>query len=145
MQVIFLTFISIIISGSSASAGTCEAVRWPYSSNIKDIQPLSLQVIKRAHLYSYLYHELSTPVASRVPGLVQKLFFYLKNTEANEDKYQMIQAFEWAADLQTKNPRVIPLSEICNIEQKIARTPSSKASVVKKSSKSPNKVKPRAK
>lgn len=124
MQIIFTLFF-IIFSQSYSFASDCKAVQWPFSKNISNIQPLSFQAIPRDHLYKYLYFEISNPPAERVKGLAVKLFFYLKNTEQNEDKYQMIMALEWASDLMTQKPTIIPLSEICAIEDKINRGPSS--------------------
>jgi len=125
MQIIG-TFILIFSFGYIALANDCRTVQWPFSKNIKDIQPLSFQSIPRNHLYKYLYFEISAAPSARVKDLASKLFYYLKNTEQNEDKYQMIMALEWASDLQTAKPRIIPISEICTMEDKINREPSSK-------------------
>ncbi|MFN3698552.1 MAG: hypothetical protein ACK4VO_14045 [Pseudobdellovibrio sp.] len=119
------SFLIIIFFQSYSLASDCKAVKWPFSKNIKDVQPLSFQSIPRNHLYKYLYFEISNPTTIRVKGLASNLFFFLKNSEQNEDRYQMLQALEWAADLQTQTPRIIPISEICSMEDKINREPSS--------------------
>lgn len=122
---------------SYSFASDCKAVKWPFSKNIKDIQPLSYQALPRDHLYKYLYYELSSDPKVRVKELAARLFYYLKNSEQNEDKYQMIMALEWVADLKTQNPRIIPIEEICSMEDKIERGPSStkKSKSIKKSKK----------
>lgn len=118
MQVIFILLFTILIN-SVTFASECRAVQWPFSKNVKNIQPASLQAIPRDHLYKYLYHELSVVESKRIPNLASKLFHYIKNTEQNDDKYQMIMAVEWASELNTTKPRVIPVSEICKMEVKI--------------------------
>ena len=124
MPKIIIFFLVLFIKGLSF-ASDCRAAKWPYSKNIKEIQPIFFQAVKRDHLYNYFYYELATSPSNRVKGLAFKLLYYLKNTEQNEDKYQMLLALEWASDLTTSRPRVIPLSEICAIEDKINRQPSS--------------------
>ncbi len=129
---VIVGFFIIMLLNSVSFANDCRAVHWPFSKEIKSLQPLSLQAIPRDHLYKYLYNELSSVPAQRVAGLASKIFYYLKNTELNEDKYQMLMALEWASDLNTPKPRVIPISEICSIEDKINREPSSTKKVSRK-------------
>ncbi len=128
-----------LFAKAAEPAQTCKAVHWPYSSDLRGATVEALNMVPRPDLYSYLYAEISTEPAKRVPGLAEKLFFYLKNTEVNEDRYQMIQALEYAADLGTAKPRIIPLKEICNLEEKGLREPSSTAKA--KKAKTPTKAK----
>jgi hypothetical protein len=128
-----------LFANATETAQTCKAVHWPYSPDLRGVTVEALNLIPRPHLYSYLYSEISSEPVKRVPGLAEKLFFYLKNTEVNEDRYQMIQALEYAADLGTAKPRIIPLKEICNLEEKGLREPSSTAKA--KKAKTPAKAK----
>ena len=117
MQII-IGFFFVLLLTTTTLANTCRAVQWPFSKEVKTIQPLSLQSISRAHVYSYLYFEIGSPAAKRIPGLAEKLFGYLKNTEINEAKFQLIQALEYAADLNTSHPRIIHINEICALLDK---------------------------
>lgn len=70
-------------------------------------------------LYSYLYYELSRPPKERIEGLAKKLFHFLINTEPNEIRFNLLSALEYAADLNSQNPTVISISEICHLEEKL--------------------------
>lgn len=120
MQVIFKILIILILS-LNVEAQVCKSTKWPFSKNIRNLKVEQMQLLPREHLYQYLYHEISSDPKKRVQGLASKLFFYLKNTEVNEDKYSMISALEWAADLDTPRQRIISLNEICSIENKIRK------------------------
>ena len=125
MKLFLLPAVIVFFSASLTTASECRAVKWPFSKSINDIQPLSLQAIPRDHVVKYFYREISTPLNERISGLASKLLVYLKNTELNDDKYQMLLALEWAAELDSNKPRIIPITEICNLEKTIAREPSS--------------------
>ncbi|MBC7421723.1 MAG: hypothetical protein H7328_13420 [Bdellovibrio sp.] len=124
MQIVFI-FTLVLFTTIFSSASDCRSARWPFRGDIKSLQPIEFQAYKRAHLFEYLYNELSLAPEKRTPYLANKLFFYLKNSEINEDRYNLLMALEWAAELQLKTPRVIPLTEICALESKIKREPSS--------------------
>ena len=141
MQITFI-FIMTFLFIQFSQASECRAVQWPFSKEIKNVDVTSFQTVPRENLYKYLYRELSSAPRERINGLAAKLFFYLKSTEANEDKYQMVMALEWAAELQSPNPQIIPLSEICSMEDKINRQPSS---THKAKSTNPNPVKRKTK
>lgn len=110
----------------------CRAVKWPYTSKKKAVSVLDLSAIKRSYLYNYLYFELSNPINRRHADLAKKIITYLKGNEHDEDRYNMILTLEWAADLDKSEPRVIPMSEICFMEEKISRDPAAVKSAKKK-------------
>lgn len=121
MPVIFVVIIllSSLLNTNSALASNCKATKWPFAKTNKQLKAENLKVIPRDHLYSYLYYELSADPQTKDKKLAQQLFNFLKSTEVNNDKYQMIQALEWAADLETKKPNTISIKELCQIEAKI--------------------------
>lgn len=121
MPVIFWAFalVSLLLNANHAEASTCKATKWPFAKTDKQLKAENLKVIPREHLYSYLYYELSADRKTQDKKLAQQLFNFLKKTEVNDDKYQMIQALEWAADLETKKPNTISIKELCYIEAKI--------------------------
>ena len=80
----------------------------------------------REHLTKYLYFELSAPAKNRTNGLAGKLFYYLKNTETNDNRLDFLKTLEWAADLQKTKPRTVSMKEICQLEAKVARIPAGK-------------------
>ncbi len=130
---IFLLLILFCGTGAAQAAMNCTAVRWPYSveaADINNIKPFDFEKFNREYLYSYLYFEISQPPKDRIPGLAKKLFYYLKNSEVNQDKHNFVGALEWAADLDTAQPRVITTREVCNLIEKMRiangeRTPDS--------------------
>jgi hypothetical protein len=122
MQVILIFLFTLMTS--LAQASTCGEIKWPFSKDISKLGPTQLLVVPREHLFKYLYYEISQPDEKRIKGLAAKLFHFLKHTELNEDKYNFLEALEWASDLNTQ-PRVIPIREICDLEAKISRSPSS--------------------
>ena len=134
MQMIYGA-IFILLSSQLSMANDCEAVKWPYAHKIADLEARQVDKIPRRSLYKYLYFEISSPLEVRIPGLATKLFFILKNTEVNEDKFQMLEGLEWAADLDQEKPRVISIAEICSIEDRISRTPNSTGKTTLKNSK----------
>lgn len=107
---------------SSGTVGNCHFTRWPYSKsaqNIKELNIKNLDQVPRDYLYIYLYFELTQTKENRVPGLAQKLFFYLKNSEGNENRQKLITAIEFASDVDSAKPNVIPAAEICELENKL--------------------------
>jgi hypothetical protein len=119
MQVIALMIITLTWP-VSLFAAECRAVKWPYTpAEVAKIQPADLQAIQRPHLFSYLYYELSKSPDQRTGRLARTLFRYLINTEINEGRYNLLQALEASAELDSENPQVIPLKDLCDMQDKV--------------------------
>lgn len=115
----------LITIGAFGNNYECRAVQWPFSRQVAKINVPELSNQPRMFLYSYLYYELSRPPKERIEGLAKKLFHFLINTEPNEIRFNLLSALEYAADLNSQNPTVISISEICHLEEKAFRQPSS--------------------
>ena len=131
MQVIQVLFILLISIHSLAAPDVCRAVKWPFADDGAKLDVGRLSKIEREHLFKYLYFEISAPTTGRVPGLAAKLFFYLKNTELNEDRYQMLMALEWAVD-PSANSVPINIKDICILHDRVLRLPQSLRKAEKK-------------
>lgn len=113
-----MIFLFALLMSYPALALNCDAVRWPFSTQISQVKPAELEKIPRQFLYNYLFFEVSRAPEKRIPGLAQKLFYYLGNSELNNDMQALVEALDWAADLNTAKPRVIPEAEICSLVKK---------------------------
>lgn len=107
-------------SEAQSVSQNCEAHRWPYSQNVRRLKIQDLEAANRVALYSYLYYELTKQPAGRIDGLAKQLMFFLKNTELNNDRALMLEAIEFAAGLETPNPTVFTLEELCRIDRSAA-------------------------
>lgn len=134
IRAVLLVFTATIFAMSTSPSDAqsvsqnCEAHRWPYSQNVSRLKVQDLEAANRVALYSYLYYELTKQPAGRIDGLAKQLMFFLKNTELNNDRALMLEAIEFAAALDTPNPTVFTLEELCRIDRRTAsvRSPVSK-------------------
>ena len=118
MRAIKLILILAIILISVSAQADCKAVKWSGSNNVGSLKVRDLLSIDRDELYANLYYELSHSKDERIPGLAAKLFHYLINTENNEAKYNVVQALEWAADLDKPDAPIITVKELCTLDKK---------------------------
>lgn len=116
----FVSTIGTSQSEAQSVSQNCEAHRWPYSQNVSRLKVQDLEAANRVALYSYLYYELTKQPAGRIDGLAKQLMFFLKNTELNNDRALMLEAVEFAAGLDTPNPTVFTLEELCRIDRRAA-------------------------
>ena len=125
---IILRILPLLFVGQLALAD-CEAVPWPFNHDMKRVQVMELNSQPREHLYKYLYFELSVPVATRIPGLAEKLFYYLQNTEVSDGRFHLLKVLESTSLEQKSN--VIPVEQLCKLDAKVDRSPASKAKAKK--------------
>jgi len=103
----------------TTAAIPCKAIAWPYSKNLTGVNEKTLAIVPRQNLYFYLFWELSQPGSQRVPNLSQKLFWYLKNSEPNAEKMNLVSALEYAYTDNSGKVNVIKEAELCGLWRKV--------------------------
>ena len=119
-----LILASFLLHSAEAADRKCPIAQWPYSRVIADLKPQDLAGVPRSALYAYLYFELSSNGEQRVPGLAKMLFKYLRNTELNEDRVNLIQALEFATGDDLMSVNVMSRTELCSLESTMRSLPS---------------------
>jgi hypothetical protein len=118
MRTLRLIFILGFILFPALANADCSAVKWKRPGDIKSLKVRDFLSMDRKQLYANLYFELSHPKTDRTPGLGTALFHFLINTEKNEAKYHLLQAFESTAALDKPDAQVIPLQELCTLDKR---------------------------
>ena len=115
---------SFLTHSSEAADRKCPIAQWPYSRVVTNLKPQDLAGVPRSALYAYLYFELSASGEQRIPGLTKMLFKYLRNTELNEDRVNLIQALEFATGDDSMSVNVMSREELCSLESTMRSLPS---------------------
>ncbi len=118
MQKIILIAV-LFLTPVSWSKEKCSTAKWPFSHKIERFTGDDLKSFNRKHLFSYLYFELTAENKSRIPKLAPLLMRFLTKTELKDDRYRMLQTMDWMAELNSSNPNVLLLKDICFLHQAV--------------------------